>query len=264
MVIDFHGLRLPCHPDSHSSSKAIYFSGLPDYREMRFMLDYLRPGDSFLDVGANVGLYTLLAISAIGATGHVHAFEPGEIPARRLQEAIDLNRFRNCTLHQVAASDVRGTASFDVTDDDCTAYIRSKDEVRSDLAQIETVRLDEVLADESFAMAKFDIEGFEPFAIRGASAMLRVGNPPVIQLEMAGYSKRHGISTTQFISELDAFGYECAYYEPETHSLHVTSRPWEVPVENVLAVHRRSRDEVTRRLTEAGERRGVIRGRNSG
>ena len=59
-----NNLKLRCYPDSQSASAAIY-CGLYDYDEMIFLLRYLRDEDSFLDIGANIGIYTLLAASII-------------------------------------------------------------------------------------------------------------------------------------------------------------------------------------------------------
>lgn len=71
----YEDLRIRCYADSHQPGRLIYFGGLPDFEEMTFMQRYLRPGDGFIDAGANVGLYTLLAAKLVGPTGAVHAFE---------------------------------------------------------------------------------------------------------------------------------------------------------------------------------------------
>ena len=49
VVIRFHNRKLKCYPDSTSTSGALYFGGLPDYWEMKFLQAYLRPGDNFID-----------------------------------------------------------------------------------------------------------------------------------------------------------------------------------------------------------------------
>src|SRR6266542_1227032 len=67
----YGGLRLRAYPDSHEPGRFIYYGGLPDYEEMTFMCRYLRQGDRFIDGGANVGAYTLLAASLVGPTGSV-------------------------------------------------------------------------------------------------------------------------------------------------------------------------------------------------
>lgn len=247
--IRYHGLKLRCYPDSHSASRAVYFSGLPDYREMRFILDYLRPGDRFIDVGANIGLYTLLALSAVGSTGYVHAFEPNPTMVRILNESLQLNAVDNVTVHAIGLADTEGVVAFAMTGDDCTAHIAGLSDSSAG-TEIPIGRLDRILDPVPYAMAKFDIEGYEPFAIRGASRFLREHNPPVMLIEMAGYSERYGITTPDFIAELDQLGYFTAVYHPDTRELQPTIRPWEIPVENVLAVSKERKKFVEDRIRE--------------
>jgi FkbM family methyltransferase len=245
--VPYHGKILRCYPENHSASRAIYFSGLPDYSEMRFILDYLRPGDTFVDAGANAGLYTLLAASVVGETGWVHAFEPNELMAERLRELAALNAAQNISVHVLGLAEYDGEISFVDTGDDCTAHIPG-DSVSQSTTQIPVTRLDTQLADKDIAMAKFDIEGYEPLAIRGAQKLTENANPPVMLIEMAGYSQRHGISTSDFIQELDEIGYLTATYDPERRELIPTVTPWEIPVENVIAVAKSRLDDVAGRL----------------
>jgi FkbM family methyltransferase len=250
--IPYHGLRLRCYPWSHSASRAIYFSGLPDYWEMCFMRDYLRPGDVFIDAGANVGLYTILACALVGSAGHVHAFEPTLPAAQSLLESIQLNDLHNVSVHQVGLGEFGGYAKFDATNDDCTGHITSANLADAGIL-IPIERLDQRLKDIPYAMAKFDIEGYEPLAIRGASSLLRNGNPPVLLIEMGGYSKRHGVTTSDFIAELDHLGYTTAIYSPGSKTLEKTITPWQIPVDNVLAISRDRMQFVEGRLGGNGK-----------
>lgn len=232
--IPYHGKLLRCHPKNHSASRAIYFSCLPDYREMRFMLDFLRPGDTFVDAGANIGLYTLLALSVVGDKGYVHAFEPNPVVAGMLRESLALNAASNVSVHEIGLADVEGEATFCSDGDDCTSHIVTSSTGNN--GKIPIGRLDQVLDDAPYAMMKFDIEGYEPFAIRGASQYTKNSNPPVMLIEMAGYSKRHGIATYEFIEELERLGYFTAVYDPIRRELHRTKKPGEVQADNVLAI----------------------------
>ena len=83
-VIPFHGRKLKCYPDSTSTSAALYFNGLADYWEMKFIEAYLRSGDNFLYIGANTGVYSILAAACVGETGSIDAFEPMERTALRI------------------------------------------------------------------------------------------------------------------------------------------------------------------------------------
>ncbi|MEJ2178130.1 MAG: FkbM family methyltransferase [Gammaproteobacteria bacterium] len=248
--ISYHGFKLRCYPKNRSASRALYFSGLPDFREMMFTLQYLRPGDQYIDAGANIGLYTLLALSIIGPQGYVHAFEPNPESADRLQEVLSNNQIDNVSVNRIGLSNTTEEVGFNLTQDSCTAHIETVDSGLIPDARIRVARLDERLPDRRYAMAKLDIEGYEPFAIQGASRWLKLGNPPVLQIEMAGYSKRFGVTTPEFIAELDSFGYFTAVYEPETRTLNPTNRPWEIPVDNVLAVSREHQTLVEKRLAK--------------
>jgi hypothetical protein len=244
--INYHGKLLRCHPTSHSASQAIYFSCLPAYWEMRFMLDFLRPGDTFIDAGANIGLFTLLALSVVGNKGHVHAFEPNPLVAAMLRESLALNAADNVTVHEIGLSDVEGSAAFDMGGDDCTSHIVAS--LIDAETQIPIDRLDRLLVDIPYSMMKLDIEGYEPFAIRGASLWTKNQNPPVMIVEMSGYSKQYGISTSDFIKELDQIGYFTAIYNPESREIRRTKEPWKVPVDNVLAIAEERLDFVMDRL----------------
>lgn len=198
------------------------------------MCDYLRPGDAFIDVGANVGLYTLLALSLVGEEGLVQAFEPNPEVASRLRESLALNHCENVHVHEIGLSDAPGLAAFSAGGDDCTSHIDSHSEEGRTRIWVE--RVDRILDEIPYAMIKFDIEGHEPLAIKGASQWTQHGNPAVMLVEMAGYSKRVGMGTSEFIGELECLGYCTAVYEPECRKLRPTKKPWELPVENVLAI----------------------------
>lgn len=247
--IDYHGYRLRCYPNNRSSSRAIYFSGYPDFWEMKFIQDYLKSGDNFIDGGSNVGLYTLLAASLVGQEGHIDAFEPNSDVASLLRKTIELNDLRNIDVHELGLAESVKQASFIATSDDCTSHIGAVDSKEVHQGQtISVTRLDSYLQDQSYAMAKFDIEGYEPFAVRGTKKWLVNNNPTVMLLEVAGYSNRYGISSSDFIEELESYGYFTAVYCPESKSLIKTRTHWEIPTQNVLAVARESEDLVLKRL----------------
>ena len=249
LPFEYHGFMLPGFRDSHSMSAAYYFSGFPDWWEMRFMQDYLRPGDRFLDVGANVGLYSIFAAALVGVEGLVDAFEPASIPANRLQQAIELNHLGGrINLHRLAVTDNTGSVEFGFAADDCQSHIRRNGEEAGNSISVPAVRLDEYCAGQRYAMAKFDIEGHEPLALSGASGMLANGNPRVMQIEMAGYSKLFGVSTAEFVQRLSDIGYDCFCYDPTLRQLSEASRPWEMQLDNVLAIFRDELASVEQRL----------------
>lgn len=242
--VSYHGHRLFAHPASHQASAAIYFSGLPDFWEMSFVRDYLRPGDLFVDVGSNIGLYSLLASALVGPNGAVHAFEPGDFPRECLERSIERSGIANIIVHAEAAGESAHAAVLQGTD--ATASVAG---ISEDGRGVPVVRLDEMLPDACYAMAKFDIEGYEPFALRGMRGMLERGNPAVLLVEVAGYSKRYGMTSDALLGEIRERGYSTFSYEPAERKVVATERPWEQHLQNVLCIFDSKRSEVERRIS---------------
>jgi FkbM family methyltransferase len=248
VVIDFHGKRLKCYPDSTSTSGALYFSGYPDYWEMKFLEAYLRPADNFLDIGANSGVYSVLAAACVGKGGHIDAFEPVDRTAARIEEQARLNKLDNLSVHRFAVSDRRGELEFGYSGNDATMHLRRAEERAANPIIVKSITLDSFEPYRHYAAGKMDIEGAEPMALAGAAARLAQRNPPVWLLELAGYSTCYGISSDEVVAQLSRAGFDCAVFDPADHKLRYTSRPWELGVQNVLAIAREHKSVVEQRL----------------
>lgn len=251
VVIRFHNQRLKCYPDSTSTSAALYFSGYPDYWEMKFLQAYLRPGDNFLDIGANAGVYSILASAYIGAEGHIDAFEPVERTAARIEEQSSLNGLDNLRVHRLAVCDQDGQLEFGYSSSDAMMHLRRTGEQAPNKMQVTGIQLDKFEPYQHYALGKMDIEGAEPLALAGAKERLRQANPPVWLLELTGYSTLYGVSSDEVVQQLADAGFECAVFHPETATLEYTSEPWILGVQNVLAVASGHRDFVAQRLRQS-------------
>lgn len=252
LVVDFHGRKLKCYPDSTSSSSVIYFDGLPDYWEMKFIQAYLRPGDHFLDVGANVGVYTILAASCVGEGGSVDAFEPMEGTAKRIEDQVALNKLNNVEVHRLAAGEENKTVDFGYANNSAMMHMRRKGEAGAGAVPVQSIRLDDFKPGKHYAMGKMDIEGAEPLALKGALNKLYQANPPVWLLELAGYSQFYGMSSEEVIDFLKSNGYVCGVYEPEERNVVFTDQPWTLGVQNILAISEKHKDVVMRIIQMVG------------
>ena len=135
----------------------------------------LKPGDTFVDAGANIGFYTVVASKQVGPSGKVVAIEMMPDTAARLREHIRMNALTNVDVIEFALSDRSGeTISATVPEgrfgQASIAASHRSDEVRR--VAVKTKTLDEILADvpERIALMKMDLEGAEAMALRGASA----------------------------------------------------------------------------------------------
>lgn len=178
--------------------------GLEAY-ELELFRTALEPGMTVLDVGANIGYYAAHAARAVGPTGRVHAFEPDPRTAESLRENMLLNGLSNVTVHENAVSAgagsreliLSGTASH-------SGFRRTMDEdtiVGS--TTVKTVALDDVLDGASVDVMKMDVEGEEPFVLRGMERTLAASPRLRLFVELAPITlEAAGSSVDEFLSLL--------------------------------------------------------------
>ena len=241
----FNGMIIRCYPDSPSASLLIYCNESPDYHEMNFMKRYLRPGDSFVDVGANIGVYSLLASSLIGSSGQIQAFEPGQKARSRLHENITLNGLNNLQVHDYAIGESEGYVNF-LTDMDTTNRMLTAIDDGKPSTLVPLVRMDDVLITQ-FALGKIDIEGAELLAFRGAKRLLAEANPPVWLIEINDSLRDFGFTEHEFKNWLLEHGYELALYDADLNELNFTyPEPW-LHSQNVFAIAKQHKHQIAQR-----------------
>ncbi|MBK9711206.1 MAG: FkbM family methyltransferase [Kouleothrix sp.] len=167
----------------------------------------LRPGMVVVDVGANIGYYTLLAATRVGPAGKVIAFEPGESSCDLLRMSLRANRLDNVQLHAYAVADAAGTVGFGM--DDSNGRISRDDPLRSPY-QVPAVALDSFLKDEPRVdLIKMDIEGAEGRALRGMRDLVRRHRPTIFsELSPRGLEVASGLTAPAYMDQLRGLGYD--------------------------------------------------------
>lgn len=155
------------------ATKALY-ANPPDWPEMAVWQARLGRGDLFVDVGANVGTYTVLAAS-LGA--EVIALEPASDTATLLRENIEPNGFAEVTVIEGAAGETEGTARFS-TGLDSVNHLDEHGAV-----SVPVVTVDSVVGDRTVTGMKVDVEGYEIEVLRGAERALGDRRITLLQLE---------------------------------------------------------------------------------
>lgn len=166
-----HGLRMELDPREWMQNDLMR-TGTSEPGTVALLGRLLRPGDTFVDVGAHVGFLSLVARHHVGPAGRVLAIEPQPYNAARFLDNCRVNGFTNLELIVAAVGDRAGT----VTLSDQPATDKSKlsltDPLTPSVARfvVPLVRLDEVLAAHQVAkctLMKIDVEGFEEDVFRG-------------------------------------------------------------------------------------------------
>ncbi len=164
-------------------SKIVY-AFREDYEpELHLLASLLRSGDTFVDAGASIGVYSLVASRIVGHEGKVFAFEPSASTRATLERNIASNGIRNVRVFREALSDTTGSDRLKHHPDSSRNALLSRDENDDGSEPIEKASLDEILpADDRsrVSLMKLDIEGAEELALRGATAVLDEAAPHVI------------------------------------------------------------------------------------
>src|SRR5882762_2204257 len=193
------------------------YTGLQEFADMGFLLHVLRNNDLFVDVGANVGSYTILACAVIGARGY--AFEPVPPTYRRLVENVRLNHVESrVTCLKVGVGSVEGVVSF-TSGKDTTNHVVTSGEKVPDAIDVRMCTLDSVLEGESPAVAKIDVEGFETPVLEGAQKTLSKASLHSVIMELNGSGSRYGYDESRILEMMSDHSFKTYSYDPLDRSL---------------------------------------------
>jgi len=178
----------------------------------RTLRSILRPGDTFIDVGANIGVHVADAARLVGVQGRVIAVEPNSENCRLLLLTVDKNGFRNVTLVPTALSDVGEWTWF-------STHVGSNGGVRTSDAEaiargfgsvVPVRRLDDV-APEGTRLIKIDVEGGEISVLRSGLETLRRDRPSIImEFSCEMVQRISGIEPLEALSWIEGLGYDIA------------------------------------------------------
>lgn len=179
--VELDGYSIMVRVDDNDVGRVVAQSRQWEPQVISALSERLRPGDRFLDVGANIGYYTAWAAHRVGSGGHVVAIEPMDKNLQLIYATISHNGYSHVRVEPFAASDASRVVCM------ATHGGSSNGEILIDWARgghptyAQARRLDELLADEDrIDVVKFDIEGHELHAWRGFSAGLERSRPIVL------------------------------------------------------------------------------------
>lgn len=199
--------------------RTIYCTGGWEPLETKVISAALKPGDSFVDVGANIGFFSLLAHRLVGAEGRVHAIEATPSTADLLDTNIARNGASAIRVHRCAVGDREGTVHMVVHDagnigSNHLSFDGSAADVAS--APVPLRRLDSLLGGEAIRLIKLDIEGAEAMALRGAGALLDGDKAPALLFEFSPSMLRDmGDDPAALLPWLEARGYAIHEIHPD-------------------------------------------------
>jgi FkbM family methyltransferase len=224
--------------------------------ERKFLNEFLRKGDLFVDIGANIGLFTLIASYCVGQNGYVYSIEPCSKTYRRLVRNVELNGMNNVKCEQIALSDHTGQVEMNVSLDGYDAWNSIAQPISGDVFTVESIRArswDDFAREHKLmgriTMMKIDVEGWESHVLSGGYETLSRTDAPVLQVEFTEQaSQSAGTSCQALYRQLEEFGYHMYIYDEKYKRIIPDSIRDSYPYLNLFAI--KHPEEINQRLNK--------------
>ncbi|MFC1712616.1 FkbM family methyltransferase [Candidatus Poribacteria bacterium] len=201
--------------------KAMYL-GNYEVESVQLMRKLLSQGDTFIDVGANIGYLTAIGAGFVGKTGQVHSFEPVPRYFQKLSEMAALNPDYRIIVNQSALGEEEGDAEICIADPessdigwDTMVKGHLPNEIQKKKTEVSVYRLDNYILKkglESISLIKIDTEGFEFPVLRGLEGYFRASNhrPAILCEIIPSAYPALGYTLAQLSEYMKQYGY-CAF-----------------------------------------------------
>jgi FkbM family methyltransferase len=188
--------------------------------ETAYFTSRVGSGDVVLDIGANIGWFTLLGAKLTGSKGRVYSFEPRPETAKMLRRTIAHNNLQNqVDVFETAVSDRRGELKLAVVpnaENPGGSFLITENILRDSIpsVSVKTAPLDELLEGVKADFVKIDVEGAEPMVFAGAKKTIQRSHPIILsELHPKQLKEVSNFSPREYIELMERYGYKCFLLE---------------------------------------------------
>jgi FkbM family methyltransferase len=216
-VQSLHNLTVYCDPFDCMAGTLLTQGLLYEPETDELFRRLIEPGMAVVDVGANIGYFTLLSAKLVGAQGVVHSFEPTPEVCALLLRNVHVNGFQNVQVQETALADYVGEARFFCHPNRHDQNsLRQLTDVTSRVIDVKINTLDALFADSSrkLAFIKIDVEGAEFSVLKGARRLL-ASHRPLVLFEISSHQEKYGVSGGDLVAFLKDLGYACYTVGPQ-------------------------------------------------
>lgn len=198
---------------------SIYDNWERESLEIETIKKIVSEGDTVIDIGANIGFYTLILAQIVGEKGRVYAVEPHPISVSLLRKNIEANNYMNVTIIEKAFSNEIKEGILYLNNQLSASSLGELDETYNKSIQIGIDTLDNFFEDIKINFIKIDVEGFEGNVIEGGKEIIENNdlkiiteiNPPA--LESSGYGQEN------YLKLLKQMGFNLNYIDEDNNKL---------------------------------------------
>jgi len=196
--------------------------------DLRLLTKLLEPGQTFVDCGANIGIWTLVAASAVKPLGKIYAFEPNPSTFKKLSDNVSLSQLeKNINLIAAAAGNQEKSLLFHCDAAHNISHIIDSPNEYS--ITVSVVTIDSILEENIVHGIKIDVEGFELECLQGSEAILKRYHPWLCVEFNTQLAKVNKLSDWEVHHYLKALGYVCRKFEDalDSNTKSILSDNWE-------------------------------------
>jgi len=175
MVLNIQGNKMYVYGRDMGVASFLISKGVHEKYETKLFKDLIKPGMVVVDIGANIGYYTLIAAKLVESKGKVYAFEPEPNNYRLLIKNIEVNGYNNVIPIQKGVSNKPGKTKLFISKTVLSSLSFSEDNVpeKKEFVMVETITLEKFFEDSKVDFIKMDTEGAEGLIIEGAGKVLK-------------------------------------------------------------------------------------------
>lgn len=221
------------------------YAGLHEFNDMAFLLHFLHKQDLFIDIGANVGSYTVLASAVKEA--YTIAVEPIPCTFAHLCNNVHLNKITDkVNLLNIGLGSKISQLAF-TSSLDSTNHVANESDINSDTITVEVNTLDNIVNAKNPVLIKIDVEGFEQEVLNGAHYTLNNSSLQAIIIEINDNCEKYGFSAASTHQLLTDYHFKPYSYSPFDRTLFPVKQTFSI--ENTIYI--RNIDMVSGRLKNA-------------
>jgi FkbM family methyltransferase len=169
------------------------------------------PGMHALDIGSNIGVFTIVLSKKVGLTGEVHAFEPDPQNFKRLKQAAQ--HHNNITTNECAVAERSGTIKLYQSDDMNVDHQTYDNGANRSMINVKSIAIDDYFQNgETIDFVKIDVQGFDVFVLEGMKNTLNRSQHVTIAGEFWPYGlRKSGKAPSEYLSMLEELGFTISF-----------------------------------------------------
>lgn len=225
LTVNVNGYKLSVIPGDLGISSELLMFKTHEPLTTKLLSKEIKKGMTCLDVGGNIGYYTLLESDIVGDEGKVIAIEPSPPNFEYLQKNLEIHKRKNINAFNFAAADKDGVVNFLVYRESNGSFTIPDGETTNlpgEIIKVKAKRLDTFLEEinlNHIDFVRMDVEGYESHIIQGMTNTIN-NSKPMFQIEVhASLMGKNG--TKQFLMQFQKYGYEAKYYIPRDIDLPI-------------------------------------------